>query len=45
MHGSDIVTVQRENMNPSKKEINKAVTMLKLSDVCSRLRVTKSPYR
>jgi hypothetical protein len=29
------VTVQRENICPSKKEINKAVTILKLPDVCS----------
>jgi hypothetical protein len=29
------VTIQRENIRPSKKEINKVVTMLKLSDVCS----------
>jgi hypothetical protein len=29
------VIVQRENIRPSKKEINKAVTMLKLPDVCS----------
>jgi hypothetical protein len=28
------VTIQRENIRPSKKEINKAVTMLKLPDVC-----------
>jgi len=29
------VTIQRENIRPSKKETNKAVTMLNLSDVCS----------
>jgi hypothetical protein len=29
------ITIQRENIRPSKKEMNKAVTMLKLSDVCS----------
>jgi hypothetical protein len=29
------VTIHRENIRPSKKEINKAVTMFKLSDVCS----------
>jgi hypothetical protein len=29
------VTIQRENIRPSKKEMNKAVTMLKLLDVCS----------
>jgi hypothetical protein len=29
------VTTQRENMRLSKKEMNKAVTMLKLPDVCS----------
>jgi hypothetical protein len=29
------VTIQRENIRPSKKEINKTVTMLKLPDVCS----------
>jgi hypothetical protein len=29
------VTIQRENIRPSKKEMNKAVTMVKLSDVCS----------
>jgi hypothetical protein len=29
------VTIQRENIRPSKKEMNKAVTMLKLPDVCS----------
>jgi hypothetical protein len=34
------VTIQRENIHRSNKEINKAVTMLKLSDVC-----TTSPYR
>jgi hypothetical protein len=27
------VTIQRENIRPSKKEMNKAVTMLKLPDV------------
>jgi hypothetical protein len=38
MHGSEsgiYVTIQRENIHPSKKEMNKAVTMLKLPDVCS----------
>jgi hypothetical protein len=34
-----LVTIQRENIRPSKKEMNKAVTMLvikiKLPDVCS----------
>jgi hypothetical protein len=29
------VTIQRENIRPSNKEINKAVTILKLPDVCS----------
>jgi hypothetical protein len=29
------VTIQRENIRPSNKEINKAVRMLKLPDVCS----------
>jgi hypothetical protein len=29
------VTIQRENIRPSKKEMNNAVTMLKLPDVCS----------
>jgi hypothetical protein len=29
------VTIQRENILPSKKEMYKAVTMLKLSYVCS----------
>jgi hypothetical protein len=29
------VTIQRENIRPSKKEINKYVTVLKLPDVCS----------
>jgi hypothetical protein len=29
------VTIQRENIHPSKKEMNKAVTMIKLPDVCS----------
>jgi hypothetical protein len=29
------VTIQRENIRPSKKEMNKSVTMLKLPDVCS----------
>jgi hypothetical protein len=29
------VTIQRENIRPSKKETNKAVTMLNLPDVCS----------
>jgi hypothetical protein len=29
------VTIQRESIRPSKKERNKAVTMLKLPDVCS----------
>jgi hypothetical protein len=28
-------TVQRGNIRPSKKEMNKAVTMLNLPDVCS----------
>jgi hypothetical protein len=27
-------TIQRENIRPSKKEMNKAVTMLKMPDVC-----------
>jgi hypothetical protein len=27
------VTIQRENIFPSKKEMNKSVTMLKLADV------------
>jgi hypothetical protein len=38
MHGSAsgmFVTIQRENIPPSKKKMNKAVTMLKLHDVCS----------
>jgi hypothetical protein len=30
-----LVTMQRENIRPSKKEMNKAVKMLKLADVCS----------
>jgi hypothetical protein len=30
------VTTQRENIHPSKKEMNKLFTMLKLSDVCSQ---------
>jgi hypothetical protein len=30
-----LVTIQRENIRPSKKEMNKAVIMLKLPDVCS----------
>jgi hypothetical protein len=30
-----LVTIKRENINPSKKDMNKAVTMLKLPDVCS----------
>jgi hypothetical protein len=29
------VAIQRENIRPSKKEINKAVTMLIMPDVCS----------
>jgi hypothetical protein len=29
------VTIQRENIRPSNKEMNKAVTMLKQPDVCS----------
>jgi hypothetical protein len=29
------VTIQRENIRPSKKEMNKAVTILKLPEVCS----------
>jgi hypothetical protein len=29
------ITIQVENIRPSKKEMNKAVTMLKLADVCS----------
>jgi hypothetical protein len=29
------VTIQLENIRPSKKEINNAVTLLKLPDVCS----------
>jgi hypothetical protein len=28
------VTIQRENIRPSRKEISKAVTILKLPDVC-----------
>jgi hypothetical protein len=38
MHGSAsemFVTIQRENIRPSKKEMNKAVTMHILPDVCS----------
>jgi hypothetical protein len=39
MHGSEaevmFVTIQHENIRPSKMEMNKAVTMLKLHDVCS----------
>jgi hypothetical protein len=41
MHGSAkgstvlLVTIQRENIRPSKKEMIKAVTMLKLPDVYS----------
>jgi hypothetical protein len=30
-----LVTIQRENIRLSKKEMNKAVTMLKFPDVCS----------
>jgi hypothetical protein len=30
-----VVTVQREIIRPSKKEMKKPITMLKLSDVCS----------
>jgi hypothetical protein len=30
-----LVTIQRENIRPSKKEVNKSVTMLKLPDVFS----------
>jgi hypothetical protein len=30
------VTIQRENIRTSKKELNKAVTMLKLPNVCSK---------
>jgi hypothetical protein len=33
--GSMLVTTQRENIRPSKKETNKAVTMLVIPDVCS----------
>jgi hypothetical protein len=29
------ITIQRENIHPSKKEMNNAVTMLKSPDVCS----------
>jgi hypothetical protein len=29
------VAIQRENIRPSMKEMNKVVTMLKLPDVCS----------
>jgi hypothetical protein len=29
------VTIQRENIHPWEKEMNKAVTMLTLPDVCS----------
>jgi hypothetical protein len=29
------VTIQRENIRPSKKEVNTAVTIFKLPDVCS----------
>jgi hypothetical protein len=36
MQGSSSVTTQRENIHPSKKQMNKAVTMQsKLPDVCS----------
>jgi hypothetical protein len=39
MHGPEaevmFVTIQNENIRPSKMEMNKAVTMLKLHDVCS----------
>jgi hypothetical protein len=33
--GSNFVTIQHENIRPSNKEINKAVTMFKLPYVCS----------
>jgi hypothetical protein len=33
--GLMFVTIQRENIHPSKKEMNKTVTMLKLPDICS----------
>jgi hypothetical protein len=42
--GLMLVTIQRENIRPSKKEMNKAVTMLKLPDVWTYLWIT-SPYR
>jgi hypothetical protein len=29
------VTIQRENIRPPKKEMNKAVTVLKTANVCS----------
>jgi hypothetical protein len=39
------VTIQRENIRPSKKEVNKAVTMLKLTMFAVRLWIIASPYR
>jgi hypothetical protein len=30
-----MMTIQRESIRPSKKEVNKVLTMLKLPDVCS----------
>jgi hypothetical protein len=30
-----IITIQRDNIRPSKKEMNKTVTTLKLPDFCS----------
>jgi hypothetical protein len=30
-----LIAIQRENIRPSKKEMKKAVTVLKLLDVCS----------
>jgi hypothetical protein len=32
---SNVLTIQCENIRSSKKEMNKAVAMLKLPDVCS----------
>jgi hypothetical protein len=49
MHSSGaevmFVIIQRENICPSKKEMNKAGTMLKQPDVCSWLSITTSLYR
>jgi hypothetical protein len=39
------VTIHRGNIRPSKKEMNKAVTMLKLPMFVGRLRITTSLYR